>query len=118
MPHPQDYTFKELVEISRRVIKEFEKIEQRKWSVEASAIELTKQVGDVARRIMVAEGYYLKGRDDDPFYRTGKAELADELSDVICCIVRIADHYGIDLEEAQLVSRRNELRRLGIEPEF
>ncbi len=115
---PHKHTFQEMVQITRSVIKEFEKIEQRPWGIEADTIELMKQVGDVSKRIMVIEDYYLRARDDEPFYRTTLDDLADELADVMCSVRRSAEHYKIDLEEAQLKARREELRSLGKEPEF
>jgi NTP pyrophosphatase (non-canonical NTP hydrolase) len=118
MHNPDKHTFQEIIEITKGVLKEFEKIEQRPWGIEADTIELMKQVGDVSKRIMMLEDYYLKDRDNEPFYRTTLSDLADELSDVIASIVRISEHYGIDLEEAQLRARRNELRSLGKEPDF
>jgi NTP pyrophosphatase (non-canonical NTP hydrolase) len=114
----QKRTFEELVEITRRVNKEFEKVEQRPWGVEASTIELMKQVGDLSKRIMVFEKYYLEKRNNDPNYKTTKEDIADELADIIYSLVRISDYYGIDLEEAQIRARREELKSLGKEPNF
>lgn len=118
MPPEKEHTFKEMIEITMSVIREFEKVEQRPWGIEASMIELMKQVGDLSKRVMMMEDYYLKDREEEPYYKTTMADLADELADVICSVVRIADHYGIDLEEAQLKARREELMNLGKDPEF
>ncbi len=118
MPQQHKLTFQEMINITKSVLKEFEKIEQRPWGIEADTIELMKQVGDVSKRIMMLEDYYLKDRDDEPFYRTTLADLGDELADVMCSVIRIAEHYKIDLEEAQLRARREELRSLGKEPDF
>lgn len=107
-------SFKELVEITKKVIREFEKREQRSWGIEGSMIELAKQVGDLARHIMVFEKYYLKDRESDPQYKTDKGRVADELADILYCLIRIADHYKIDLEKAHLRARRRELRYLGV----
>jgi NTP pyrophosphatase (non-canonical NTP hydrolase) len=107
-------SFKELVEITKRVIREFEKCEQRSWGIEGSMMELTKQVGELARHIMVFEKYYLKVRESDPQYKTDKRRVADELADILFCLIRIADHYKIDLEKAHLRARRRELGYLRI----
>ncbi len=112
------YTFQDLVEITRRVIRDFDAAEQRSWTIEATMIELMKQVGDLARRIMTAEHYYLLDREHDPAYATDKEGIADELADVLYCVIRVADHYGIDLEQAHLQARRKELRYLGKDADF
>jgi NTP pyrophosphatase (non-canonical NTP hydrolase) len=114
----QQYTFQDLIEIARTVIRAFEAVEQRPWSIEATLIELMKQTGDLARRVMTAEHYYLPDREHDPAYRTTTDEIGDELADVLYCVIRIAEHYHIDLEQAHLQARRNELRYLKQEVSF
>jgi len=118
MTMDKKYTFQELIEITKKVIQEFDKVEQRPWGVEATMIELMKQVGDLAKHVMVFEKYYLQKREKDPNYKTTKDDVADELADILYCLVRIAEHYGIDLEEAYLKARRNELNSLGKESDF
>lgn len=93
-------TFKELIRQSLRLRDRFEKIEQRKWGAEANIIELTKQLGELAKHIMVQEHYYFKARETQPKYHTDKQKIADELADIIWMSIRLADHYEIDLEEA------------------
>jgi uncharacterized protein YabN with tetrapyrrole methylase and pyrophosphatase domain len=61
---------------------------------------------------MVAERYYLPDRDADPRYATTKDEIADELGDLLLAIIRIADHYAIDLEQAHVQTREKELAYL------
>ena len=112
------YTFQELIEITKKVFKEFDKVEQRKWNIEATMVELVKQVGDLAKHVMMFEKYYMKKRENDPKYKTTKEDIADELADILYCLIRIAEHYGINLEEAHLKARRNELKSLGKEPNF
>jgi len=107
------YTFQELIEITRKVIKEFDKAEQRPWGIEAIIIELVKQIGDLTKHIMMFEKYYLKRRENEPYYKTTKEDIADELADILYCLIRVAEHYGIDLEEAHLKTRRSELKSLG-----
>ncbi len=101
-----------MLELARRVIAGFDARERRPWTIEAATIELAKQVGDLARHIMVAERYYLPDRDVDPNYATTKDEIADELADLLLAIIRIADHYEINLEQAHVRTREKELAYL------
>jgi NTP pyrophosphatase (non-canonical NTP hydrolase) len=94
--------FQKLVGRTMEVVREFEKVEKRPWGVEGEMMELSKQTGEVAMRIMMLEGYYMAGRDRMEEYRTSKADIADELSDVLLCVIRIANDYGIDLEKEHL----------------
>lgn len=110
------YTFQDLIEIARRAIKEFKKVEQRPWGPEGIMIELTKQLGDLAKHIMVFEKYYVPNRGTG--YKTTKEDIADELADILFSVIRLADEYGIDLEEAHLEARRNEFKSLGMTPDF
>ena len=112
------YTFQDLIDITRKVIAAFERVERRRWTIEATTIELTKQVGDLARRIMVQEHYYLPDRDERPDYETAVDDIGDELADILYCLIRIAEHYRIDLEAAHIRARRAELRYVGQEPDF
>jgi len=114
----EKYSFQELIEITKSVFKEFEKSEQKPWGAEGAVIELVKQVGDLAKRIMVFEKYYAQKRENEPNYKTTKEDIADELADILYCVIRIAEHYGINLEEAHLKARREELKSLGKKPEF
>jgi NTP pyrophosphatase (non-canonical NTP hydrolase) len=84
---------------TRKLIAEFKKREQKEWGAEGSMIELMKQVGDLSKCVMVYEKYYLKERELDPKYKTIKDNIGDELYDIFFMTVRLADHYGIDLEQ-------------------
>jgi len=95
-------TFQEILKKSLEVVKEFKEVEKKKWGVEGAMIELSKQVGELAKNIMVFEGYYMPGRDRLPEYQTSKEKIADELSDILLMVIRIANHYGIDLEKEHL----------------
>lgn len=98
-----DLTFKELIQKTNEVIKVFQKVEQRDWGIEGNMIELTKQVGDLAKNVMMLENYYLaKRKEDDNYNKASKDKIADELSDILVSIIRIANHYKIDLEKAHL----------------
>jgi len=102
----------ELIELTRKSIKEFEKIERRKWGIEGGMIELAEQVGDLAKYVMTKEKYYLSDRENNPNYQADNDRIADELADIFFCLVRIADHYGIDLEKALIKTREDELKEL------
>jgi NTP pyrophosphatase (non-canonical NTP hydrolase) len=93
----------------------FDAVERRPWTVEVTLIELMKQVGDLSKHVMVQERYYLSDRDADPGYVTSTRDIADELADILYCVMRIADHYGVDLVQAHMEARRAELRALGID---
>jgi NTP pyrophosphatase (non-canonical NTP hydrolase) len=114
----KERTFQELLAMTRRVIQAFDAAEQRPWTIETTMIELMKQVGDLARHIMTIEQYYLPDRATDPNYATTPQEIGDELADILSCVIRVAEHYHIDLEEAHVNARRKELRYVGLEAEF
>lgn len=101
--------FKEALKMAEDVIERFEKIEGKKWGVEGALIELVKQAGELSRSVMVLEGYYFKGRGElDERYVASKGGVAGELADVLYSVIRIARHYGIDLEAAFVKARREE----------
>ena len=114
----RERNFQELVEITRNVIRAFDEAEQRPWTIEVTMIELMKQVGDLSRHIMMMEKYYLPDRATDPAYMTGSLEISDELADIFYCLIRVAENYHIDLEQALLDARRREMQYLGQEPDF
>ncbi len=102
-------TFKEAVELTEGIIERFEKIEGRPWKAEGAFIELTKQVGELGRLLMVSEQYYFPDRDQlDHQYESTKEKIGDELADIFYAIIRIARHYDIDLLEAHVNARRIE----------
>lgn len=111
-------SFAELIAITRRVIQAFDAAEQRPWTIEADMLELMKQSGDLAWHVMMAERYYLPARQLRPENATTTADIGDELADILYCVIRIAEHYQIDLEQAHLAARRQELRALGQQPDF
>jgi NTP pyrophosphatase (non-canonical NTP hydrolase) len=95
-------TFQEILSQAKLLIKKYQNKEQRPWGVEGSMIELTKQMGDLAKRIMVYEKYYLKDRESNPTYQTTKNDIADELADIVWNCIRLALNYDIDLEKSLL----------------
>jgi len=96
----------ELIKYTNEIIKEFEKREQKKWTPEIMITELTKQMGEVSKQIMMLEKNYIPQRKNYPEYAYSKEKLADELSDILFMIIRISNYYKIDLEKSHL----NELK--------
>lgn len=109
-------TLNDLFVINRKVMAAFEERERRVWTVETVVIELAKQVGDLARTVMAREQYYLADRDQQPAYDGANAQIGNELADVLYCVMRLADHYGVELEGAYLAARTDEWRTLRDEP--
>lgn len=101
--------FADMVEVTRRATSAFDRVQRRSWTVEAAAIELSKQVGDLARRILTFEGYYLPDRDHHPAYATSEDDIANELADILHWVILLSLHYGIDLERAHYQARSAEI---------
>jgi NTP pyrophosphatase (non-canonical NTP hydrolase) len=58
---------------------------------------------------MNKEGYYFSNRDRlDDKYDSSKDRIADELADILYVVVRIADHYDIDIISASNKAREDE----------
>lgn len=103
-----DKTFKDMEEMYRGIAERFRKIEGKKWNAEGAMIELSKQVGELAKQVMIKERYYaLEGDVDDV-----DACLGNEMADVIAQVMRLADFYKIDLEKAFVEAREDEDRYL------
>ncbi|MBI4675796.1 MAG: hypothetical protein HY741_29505 [Chloroflexi bacterium] len=105
-------TFQQAIDLFRQIYRRFEKIEGRPWGIEGSVMELVKQVGELAKHVMVAEKYYFTGRETIKGYETNKEISGDELADIFAMLVRISDYYGIDLEQAHIQARRMEAESL------
>jgi len=102
-------TFEDAINDIRRTVTRFQKIEGKPWGVEGAVIELSKQVGQLAALVMNREGYYFSGREElDASYTSTNEKIADELADIMFAVVRIADHYGIDLVATNRKTRRDE----------
>lgn len=104
----ENMSFLEAIELSRSIYKSFEEIEQKPWTVETILIELMKQVGDLSKRILTYEKYYLEDRENRPEYRTDKNMIGNELADILHQVILIADWYGIDLLKSHIEARISE----------
>ncbi len=101
-------TFVEMEDMYKEIVKRFSKIELQEWKAEGAMIELTKQVGELAKQVMIKERYYaLEGEVADVDKR-----LENEMADVIAQIMRLAAYYKIDLEKAFIGAREEEDRYL------
>ena len=97
-------TFQEMEEMYRGVVKRFNRIELQEWKAEGAMIELAKQVGEMAKQVMIKEKYYAStGEVTDVDERLG-----NEMADVIAQVMRLADYYKINLEQAFLDARVDE----------
>jgi len=101
-------TFSEMEELYNGIVQRFNKIELQDWKAEGAMIELSKQVGELAKQVMIKEKYYalteeVKDIDDC---------LGNEMADVIAQIMRLASYYHIDLEKAFIEARKDEDRYL------
>ena len=97
----------ELINQTKEMIREFEKREQRKWTPEIIITELSKQLGEVSKQIMMLEKNYILERANYPEYSYSREKLGGELSDILFTLIRLADYYKIDLEKVHL----NELKQ-------
>ncbi len=97
-------SFAEMQDMYREVVKRFRRIELQEWKAEGAMIELSKQVGELAKQVMIKEKYYaLEGDVGDVDGRLG-----NEMADVIAQVMRLADFYKIDLEKAFIEAREDE----------
>ena len=80
---------------------------ESRGGVNGAMIELSKQVGDLSKCIMLKEEYYsYKGERPVGLEKN----IGNELADIFGQLIRIADCYGIDLEEAHAAAREEEDR--------
>ncbi len=97
-------TFAEMEDMYKEIVKRFNKIELQEWKAEGAMIELAKQVGDLAKQVMLKERYYAFEGDALDIDEC----LGNEMADVIAQIIRLADYYKIDLEKAFIEAREDE----------
>jgi len=97
-------SFAEMQEMYKEIVKRFNKIELQDWKAEGAMIELSKQVGELAKQVMIKEKYYaLTGDVPDV-----DEKLGNEMADVIAQVMRLAEYYNIDLEKAFIEAREDE----------
>lgn len=101
-------TFVEMQEMYKGVVKRFNKIELQDWKAEGAMIELSKQVGELAKQVMIKEKYYALTEE----VLDVDERLGNEMADVIAQVMRLADYYNIDLEKAFIQAREDEERYL------
>ena len=103
-------SFGDTINDIKKTIARYKKIEGKPWGVEGAVIELAKQVGQLSALVMNREGYYFPDREkiNAQAYTATDDKIADELIDVMTAIVRIADHYDIDLVAANSKTRKAE----------
>lgn len=101
-------SFAEMQDMYKRIVERFNKIELQDWKAEGAMIELSKQVGELAKQVMIKEKYYaLTGDVTDV-----DEKLGNEMADVIAQVMRLAEYYNIDLEKAFIEAREDEDRYL------
>lgn len=102
-------TFEDAINDIRKTVDRFQKIEGKPWGAEGAVIELAKQVGQLSALVMNREGYYYAEREkESDSYKASKDNIADELADIMFAVVRIADHYEIDLVATNVKTRKSE----------
>ncbi|WFR59667.1 MazG-like family protein [Anaerocolumna sp. AGMB13025] len=109
-----DITFEQAVDMYRNIVNRFTKIEGKPWGVEGAMIELSKQVGELSKCVMVQENYYCFNTEET---EKNRMQIGNELADIIGQTIRIAEHYGINLLEAYIAAREDEdnyLRSKGV----
>ena len=102
-------SFKEAIDVARNIIRRFEKIEGRPWGAEGAMIELSKQIGELAKLVMVQEKYYFQNREsENKKYVVSQEKIGDELADIFYSLIRLADYYKIDLLSSHIEAREEE----------
>lgn len=97
-------TFKEMQEMYEGIVQRFSQIELQEWKAEGTMIELSKQVGELAKQVMIKERYYALTEEVTDV----DERLGNEMADVIAQVMRLAMHYNIDLEKAFIEAREDE----------
>ena len=96
--------FRNMQEMYMDIVHRFNKIEASEWKAQGTMIELIKQVGELAKQVMLKEKYYAFS-DNDPDI---DERLGNEMADVIAQVIRLADYYKIDLEDSFMKARQDE----------
>src|SRR5690349_14150553 len=83
----------EMILLTRTVTRLFDKL-VGEWDASVMVTELAGEVGTLADSIMIREGHRPPRENSDAI------NLEDDVVDVLFMLIRIADHYDIDLEQA------------------
>ena len=109
-----ELTFQEAIDLYRGIYKRFEIVEGKPWGISGAMIELSKQVGDLSKCIMQKEKYYA---NCVAVPEEITENIGNELADIFGQLIRIADYYQIDLQEAHILARKDEddcLKGMGV----
>ena len=87
-------SLEEIKKRSKHLFERFEKVEPRRWSIEGAMIELMTEVGDLTELVLRKE-YYKQNIYEDLDY-----QVRDEMADILFVLMRIADYYNVDLDQA------------------
>ena len=82
----------EMIEMTRDITRLFDEA-VGPWDVSVMVTELVGEVGTLADSIMIQEGHR-------PSRNGGRVDLEDDIVDIMFMLIRIADHYDIDIENA------------------
>lgn len=94
----------EMVRITRDVIHRFDEA-VGEWDISVMVTELVGEVGTLADSIMIKEGHR-------PSRNEESIDLEDDIADVMFMLIRIADKYEIDIEQAYKDMIRQTHRKL------
>jgi NTP pyrophosphatase (non-canonical NTP hydrolase) len=95
----------EIVARTREITSLFDEL-VGEWDVSVMVTELTGEVGTLADSIMIQEGHRPARNKEDVI------DLEDDIADILFMLIRIADHYDIDLEGAYQNLLRQTHRKL------
>jgi NTP pyrophosphatase (non-canonical NTP hydrolase) len=104
----KDLTLKELTLTVRGTATLFDQL-VGPWNADIMMVELAAEVGTLADSIMIREGHR------PPRSSLDDIDLEDDVADVLFMLVRIADHYNIDLDNAyerMICGTRRKLEKL------
>jgi NTP pyrophosphatase (non-canonical NTP hydrolase) len=82
-----------MILLTRTITRLFDKL-VGPWNSNIMVTELVGEVGTLADSIMIREGHRPPRESSDTI------DLEDDVVDVLFMLIRIADHYDIDLEQA------------------
>lgn len=95
----------EMIKMTRDTTRLFDKA-VGPWDVSVMVTELVGEVGTLADSIMIEEGHRPSRNGD-------RVDLDDDIVDILFMLIRIADHYHIDIESAYEKMIHQTQRKLG-----